>query len=130
MASCKDCIHNVICSADAYFKEREGAETACVHFKNEFNDVNTKYGETIKLLKQFPQLKANVEIAKMRVLIIEQAIKSLNDEEAKIIDALFFKGENPEAVAFNINAERATFYRKRNVALDKITVAMNGGGEI
>jgi hypothetical protein len=33
MASCKDCIHNVICSADAYFKEREGAEAACVHFK-------------------------------------------------------------------------------------------------
>ena len=65
----------------------------------------------------------------MRVLIIEQAIKSLNDEEAKIIDALFFKGENPEAVAFNINAERTTFYRKRNIALDKIMVAMNGGAE-
>lgn len=39
MASCKDCIHNVICSADAYFKEREGAETACIHFKNKADFV-------------------------------------------------------------------------------------------
>ena len=47
--TCKDCIHNVICSADAYFKEREGAETACVHFKpkSRFIELPCAVGDTV-----------------------------------------------------------------------------------
>lgn len=47
--TCKDCIHNVICSADAYFKEREGAEAACVHFKpkSRYIELPCAVGDTV-----------------------------------------------------------------------------------
>jgi hypothetical protein len=34
MSKCENCIHNVICSADAYFKSIEDCEKHCCHFKD------------------------------------------------------------------------------------------------
>ena len=125
MAECKTCIHEPVCEKAKHVENHH--IQGCEYYKNEANVDNTKYGEIIKLLKQLPQLKMNLEIAKMKVSIIEKALKVLTDEESKIINALFTKGEKAEDVAFDLNIERSTFYRKRNIALDKLMIAINGG---
>ena len=42
MANCKKCIHNVICSADSYFKSIEDADKHCLHFLSEDDVIRLK----------------------------------------------------------------------------------------
>jgi hypothetical protein len=49
MSKCENCIHNVICSADAYFKSIEDCEKHCCHFKDKslFVELPCKVGDDV-----------------------------------------------------------------------------------
>ena len=54
----------------------------------------TDYKKVVSILRTLPQLKANVEVAKMQVFIIEKALNTLTAEEAPIAYKLFVNGED------------------------------------
>lgn len=80
----------------------------------------------ISILSSLPQLKANIEIAKSRVYIVEKALKSLTAEEEQIACKLFVNGENPLDVSYDLNIEPSTFYRRRQQILCKLSKALFG----
>lgn len=51
--NCKDCIHYVICTADAYFKHKEDIEKDCCHFREKVSLIelpNLKYMQEVYLI--------------------------------------------------------------------------------
>ena len=62
MYTCKDCIHNVICSADAFFKTIEGAEKNCVHFKvDNTKEIDEIYTYLFTVLKQEHLVRSHID---------------------------------------------------------------------
>ena len=49
MSKCENCIHNVICSADTYFKSIDDCEKHCCHFKDKslFVELPCKVGDRV-----------------------------------------------------------------------------------
>lgn len=72
--TCKDCVHNVICSADAYFKEREGAEAACVHFKpkSRYIELPCAVGDTVWWLTTANWEQTKWKIVEVKVSMLQQ----------------------------------------------------------
>lgn len=74
-------------------------------------------------------LKENLKEAKRNVRRIERAMKVLTDEEKDILKLFFIKREKEAAfdLADKLRIDRKTVYYRRDLALEKFTIAMYNG---
>jgi hypothetical protein len=74
-------------------------------------------------------LKENLKEAKRNVRRVERAMKVLTDEEKDILKLFFIKREKEAAfdLADKLRIDRKTVYYRRDLALEKFTIAMYNG---
>lgn len=72
------------------------------------------------------RLKENLKEAKRNVKRVERAMTALSDEEKDILKRFFIKREKEAAfdLADKFGIERKTVYYRRDLALEKFTIAM------
>lgn len=74
-------------------------------------------------------LKENLKEAKRNVRRVERAMKVMTDEEKDILKRFFIKREKEAAfdLADKLRIDRKTVYYRRDLALEKFTIAMYNG---
>lgn len=89
--------------------------------------------EVIEALKSFRQLEAHLkimesrlEVAREKVSIIQKAMSCLNEDERIVITKMLIDGESQIDVSDVLNIEKTHVYRKRDIALGKIAMALFG----
>ena len=92
-----------------------------------------KITEVIEALKSFRQLEAHLkimetrlEMARAKVSIIQKAMSCLNEDERIVITKMLIDGESQIDVSDVLNIEKTHVYRKRDIALGKIAMALFG----
>lgn len=75
------------------------------------------------------RLKENLKEAKRNVRRVERAMTALTDDEKDILKRFFIKREKEAAfdLADKFGIERKTVYYRRDLALEKFTIAMYNG---
>ena len=69
MSKCENCIHNVICSADAYFKSIDDCEKYCCHYKDKslFVELPCKVGDKVYITDGKPHEVTECEITSFTI---------------------------------------------------------------
>ena len=81
MSKCENCIHDAICSADAYFKSIDGCEKYCLHYKDKslFVELPCKVGDVLHWSsrgKPCPYRVLKIECRGKDVIIVTKSLYS------------------------------------------------------
>ena len=82
----------------------------------------------INNIEKREELKFNLKIAKREVALTEKGLKVLNDEERRIMELFYISKSrnNVERICEELLVSRAEFYRRKDEALRKFTIAVYG----
>lgn len=74
------------------------------------------------------ELERKLEQAKLWVSVVERSLGVLDDEERRILDLMYIhrRSGSVEQLCSELNIEQASVYRRRDVALRKVTIALYG----
>lgn len=74
------------------------------------------------------ELERKLEQAKLWVSVVERSLGVLDDEERRVLELMYIHRQpgSIERLCSELNIEQASVYRRRDVALRKVTIALYG----